>query len=526
MFFCIYLIRMHSIKNTTSIELNYKNTSTRRVSNEMKYEYHGKNNQPNLVLLDGIKQSAYTSNNIVIQNNELQIHHTSSSNYPKKAIVIIPLATSAMEPKNGIDYIIQSKYNEVIDINLNKIIKNFSVEINDSQKNTYVIRLKNPVFINTDLTIQDTSVEGFKEGSCGMSKNQKDRLTTLETGLANVEKHASQNSYGFTHLTKKQIADLNSLISGDTISNLIEVGDTTTQNGMKEMECFPNEGEVWNKMFVIDGYEPKGEMVTDSSIIGKAKNAIDIKNAINKEVKQLKEAIEKLGGIYTDDSSKNIDFRIKIESKDDNDIKTVRIHDENGKPIDAIRKPSQAREAILIAYTSPEVTMNAKAFRRDKLSEVNEYTHVAIPGYITHEQNKSILALMYFVILGFGSVISFYTIPEFYKIFIRRLTKDVKSCRIDGDGIMEYITGFKLWFNIIFFLLPAISMLASGGVNGTQGLMSIWMIVTATMYAKWKIQPGFFSSFYPREGFTYCKSAPWADSIIKIGSIISRIIYG
>ena len=519
---------MHSIKNTTSIELNYKNTSTRRVSNEMKYEYHGKNNQPNLVLLDGIKQSAYTSNNIVIQNNELQIHHTSSSNYPKKAIVIIPLATSAMEPKNGIDYIIQSKYNEVIDINLNKIIKNFSVEINDSQKNTYVIRLKNPVFINTDLTIQDTSVEGFKEGSCGMSKNQKDRLTTLETGLANVEKHASQNSYGHKHggLSAEQIAALNSLTSGNTMANLIKFGDMTTENGMKEMECFPNEGEVWNQTFKIR-YKAKDDMIPDSSIIGNAKNAIDIKNAINKEVKQLKEAIEKLGGIYK--VRGDVDFLIHITPKVKDDIKTVRIHDENGKSIDAIRKPSQAREAILITYKRvglPSVKMNSNAFRRDKLSEVNEYTHVAIPGYITHEQNKSILALMYMVILGFGSVISFYTIPEFYKIFIRRLTKDVKSCRIDGDGIMEYITGFKLWFNIIFFLLPAISMLASGGPNGTQGLLGIWMIVTATMYAKWKIQPGFFSSFYPREGFTYCKSAPWTDSIIKIGSIISRIIYG
>ena len=521
---------MHSIKNTTSIELNYKNTSTRRISNEMKYEYHGKNNQPNLVLLDGIKQSAYTSNNIVIQNNELQIHHTSSSNYPKKAIVIIPLVTSAMEPKNGIDYIIQSKYNEVIDINLNKIIKNYSVEINDSQKNTYVIRLKNPVFINTDLTIQETSVEGFKEGGCGMSKNQKTRLTTLETGLANVEKHASEDAYGKKHggLSAEQIAALNSLTSGNTMSNLIKFGDMTTENGMKEMECFPNEGEVWNKMFNIDGsYEAKGEMVTDSGIIGKAKNVIDIKNAINKEVKQLKEAIEKLGGIYTVDPDLSIDFTIGINSNvDENEIRTVRIHDENGKSINAIRKPSQVREAVLITYKSPAVKINAKAFRRDKLSEVNEYTHVAIPGYITNEQNKSILALMYFVILGFGSVISFYTIPEFYKIFIRRLTKDVKSCRIDGDSTMGYITGFKLWFNILFLFLPTISILASGGVNGLYGLMGIWLIVTTTMYAKWKIQPGFFSSFYPREGYTFCKSAPWADSISKTGSIFSRIIYG
>jgi hypothetical protein len=531
---------MQSIKKTTSIELNYKNTSTRRVSNDMKYEYHGKNNQPNLVLLDGIKQSAYISNNIVIQNNELQIHHTSSSNYPKKAIVIIPLVTSAVEPKNGIDRLIQSKYNDVLDINLNKIIKNYSVEINDSQKNTYVIRLKNPVFINSNLTIQNTSVEGFQEGACGMSKDQQTRLSTLETGLKNVKDH-SENKGTHKHdgLSQKQIDALNNL-DANAIAGLSSYGEMTTKNGLKEMECFPTEGDVWNQTFTIIGsyandkstYETNGEIIDDSGKIGSASNAIEIKNAINDEVKNLKNAIEKLGGIYTTDPSSNINFTIQIVPKveETTEIKTVRIHDETGKSIDAIRKPSQAKEAVLITYakvgSNNPIKMNAKAFRRDKLSEINEYTHVSIPGYITNDQNKSILALMYLIILFLGSIISFYTIPEFYKIFIRRLTKDVKSCKIDGDSTMEHVTGFKLLFNIFFLLIPIITMVTAQGVNGSLGVLGLWVIVSSTMYAKWKLEPGFFASFYPRDGMRYCHSAPRAASIFRTPSIFSRIIYG
>lgn len=46
---------MYSIKNTQDIKFNYTNTSIRKIS-ERQYQYHGKPNEPNLVLMNGIKR--------------------------------------------------------------------------------------------------------------------------------------------------------------------------------------------------------------------------------------------------------------------------------------------------------------------------------------------------------------------------------------------------------------------------------------------------------------------------------------
>ena len=144
---------MYSIKNTQDIKFNYTNTSIRKIS-ERRYQYHGKPNEPNLVLMNGIKRISYVAEMIEVKPgnpSELIIHHIATSNFPKKAIVIIPLVVSN-NTESSIDKLLGMETNDVIDLDFSSDISDYTMEINEANKNAYVIRLTNGLPIQKKIT--------------------------------------------------------------------------------------------------------------------------------------------------------------------------------------------------------------------------------------------------------------------------------------------------------------------------------------------------------------------------------------
>ena len=589
---------MYSIKGTKDIEFNYNISSIRKIS-DTEYQYHGKPNSPNLVLSNGIKRISYVADRIEMKQKELIIHHSATSNFSKEAMVIFPLVVSEGRVTT-IDRLLGMEMNETLDLDIGSEITDFTMEINETQKSAYVVRLSGGLPISKKPTII--------EGQCGLTSKEKidleDALThSRRKGNPHKHKIASEfsnlmNDYmknagkcmvGSDHRIKLDGAVVNEL--GDTIVNDAvdditsgyaelnkaecdkiggEMGTpfaggregvangSTFDDSNPEMECFPNEGGVFNKRFhIIYDIGSSDEFIAEAGVKIKAdddpgvKNDKTLREAMKAEVKKLKEHIEKLGGIYVPEATfennenfaeLNNDYKSKYIQEDKLTAPTNDFFTEN-KPIDIfityvadeekrlrrftgiskkegeteftldgearLTKSHQAKESILVAVrndTEHEL-MNAKQFSADYLNkDFNRYTHISIPGYMTETENQSMKAIMAILLLIFASLIAYYTIPGFYKIAIEKITGYSQDCKRGDDVYGNYYlaTAFNYLFAIITILIPLIMMLTSGVNAVLSGIMILGIIFMIAIYARHTIDRMFFHSFYPRERGQMC----------------------
>jgi hypothetical protein len=588
---------MYSIKGTKDIEFNYRTSSIRKISNT-EYQYHGKPNNPNLVLFNGIKRISYVADRIEIKvgnPSELIIHHSATSNFPKKAIVIFPLVVS-----NGIvsevDRLLDMKMNETLDLDIGSEITDFSMEINEAQKTAYIIRLagglpisksmyrppiiegacglsgKESIDLKTALThansqgnphnhdsnmstdvfnkmlkgFLDTESRCYKNGD-GYVKNDDDGVVSInDAGDINGAKPIADNLTG-TELTQSEC----SIIGGSSMIGGVGGGGGGGGGGSKnqEMECFPNEGGVFNMKFHIIYDMNDTEKFIENS--GRVNSTDTIINAINAEVKILKEHIEKLGGIYVNtatvdgslpphnntkdeyyyyinannaatDAKKFFDQNEKIDIfityvydpdvKPNGRLKTIEDNSNNAISIGRfLKKPNRANECILVAVrngNSVPNLMSAKKFSEDYLNkDLNRYTHISIPGYMTGTENQSMKAIMVLLATMLTGSISYYTIPGFYKIAVQKLTGNTRNCNVGDDPYGNYymVTAFNYFFVILTIILPFIIMLATNTINGILSIMLMIGIICAfTIKARYTLDHMFFYSFYPKNGLTPC----------------------
>ena len=191
---------MYSIKGTKDIEFNYNISSIRKIS-DTEYQYHGKPNSPNLVLSNGIKRISYVAERIEIKQEELIIHHSATSNFPNKAMVIFPLVVSEGRVTT-IDRLLGMEMNETLDLDIGSEITDFTMEINETQKSAYIIRLSGGLPISKKPTII--------EGACGLSGQEKADLTTaLKHSRLRGNPHVHEmNSSEFTKLMNTYIKNV------------------------------------------------------------------------------------------------------------------------------------------------------------------------------------------------------------------------------------------------------------------------------------------------------------------------------
>jgi len=589
---------MHSIKGTKNIEFNYNISSIRKIS-DTEYQYHGKPNSPNLVLSNGIKRISYVAERIEMKENELIIHHSATSNFSKEAMVIFPLVVSEGR-ETTIDRLLGMEMNETLDLDIGSEITDFTMEINEKQKSAYVVRLSGGLPISKKPTII--------EGACGLTNEEKLQLqdahehSKIKDGT-NPHKHKIDSSE-FKKLMNDYIqnagkcmvysdhkSDHKIKLDGDIITNVdrdpseyeeLTKEECTEEGGTmvtpfadvpggfregssfltsnQEMECFPNEGGVFNLKFHII-YDTSGEQfIAKNGVKFKRMNTgvsndDTLREAMKAEVKNLKEHIEKLGGIYvpeakfspdtnfayvTDQEYKYIQSDVSTPASltatseeffgenERVDIFITYVADSTGtlrrftgtskdaggnvklEGESSLTKPHQAKESILVAVrngTDREL-MNAKKFSEDYLNkDFNRYTHISIPGYMTETENQSMKAIMAILLLIFASLISYYTIPGFYKISIEKITGYSQDCkRGDRDPYGNYYlaTAFNYLFAIITILIPLIMMITSGANAVLSGIMILGIIFMIAIYARHTIDRMFFHSFYPRERGQMC----------------------
>lgn len=581
---------MYSIKGTKDIEFNYNISSIRKIS-DTEYQYHGKPNSPNLVLSNGIKRISYVAERIEMKPRELIIHHSATSNFPKKATVIFPLVVSKGR-ETAIDRLLGMEMNETLDLDIGSEITDFTMEINETQKSAYIIRLSGGLPINDKPPI----IEGLS--SCGMSDIQKSRL---ETALKHTENgHAKMTNNDFkaklddwlengskcykdgTHyikLSEDVVVGINdngdiagavvntsantagielnttecSTIGGDKVIGGGGSGSGLSQN--QEMECFPNEGGVFNKKFhIIYDNRLSEEFIAEDGVRilqgdKDSKNNKPLRDAMNAEVKRLKEHIEKLGGIYvpeadmvglddimnkykcikSDNPNKaNNFFNNSANTETDifityvanttpklrmfNDITDNKLVDEG-----ALTKPHQVKECILVAVRNGNdspLLMNAKKFSEDYLNkDFNRYTHISIPGYMTDTENQSMKAIIYLLAMILTTLVSYYTVPGFYKIAIKKITRNQRTCSSSEDNNYEnyyMVTALNYFFTIIMVFLPIIIMIFTGSLNGILStIMIIGIIFVLTMIARFTNDEAFFYDFYPRNGLSTCNKTSY-----------------
>jgi len=589
---------MYSIKGTKDIEFNYNISSIRKIS-DTEYQYHGKPNSPNLVLSNGIKRISYVAERIEMKQKELIIHHSATSNFPKRAVVIFPLVVSKGRVTT-IDRLLGMEMNETLDLDIGSEITDFTMEINETQKSAYIIRLSGGLPIGDKPPI----IEGIGS-SCGMNELQARQLAAVVTHTTLKDDDWQKHSNGMspddfnTNLNKwldsgskcykdgkhyiKNGEDPVSM-SGDTItgakvstnatgetelntdecpriggskviggSSLGGGGDKLSPN--QEMECFPNEGGVFNKKFHIIYDDKKAEkfIAKDGVDIlhkdkGKNKNKNNnkpLREAMNAEVKRLKEHIEKLGGIYVSDAtipksfagttyryikSTNPEAQAnKFFKKDENkEIDIFITYVANQKPaklrmfsgikdhilVDEgpLKKPHQVKECILVAVKNGDksIIMNATKFSEDYLNkDFNRYTHISIPGYMTDTENQSMKAIVYLLAMILTTIVSYYTVPGFYKLIIKRITGDKRTCsqgNVENDFTNYYkVTAFNYFFTIIMVIVPTFIMVFTSTLNGILSLiMIIGLICVLTMIVRFTNDAPFFYDFYPRNGLITC----------------------
>jgi len=538
---------MYSIKGTKNIEFNYNISNIRKIS-DTEYQYHGKPNSPNLVLSNGIKRISYVAERIEMKQKELIIHHSATSNFPKQAMVIFPLVVSKGRV-TVIDRLIGMEMNETLDLDIGSEITDYTMEINETQKGAYIIRL------SSGLPMSDKPP--IIEGACGMTTEQ-------ENQLANVVSHLNDKGNPHEHnISKTEFAKLISEWQvengGDfAVGGAAAAAAAAAPQANQEMECFPTEGKVFNKRFHII-YDDKavekfiaedGVDIRHDDYNKKGENDKLLRDAINAEVKRLKEHIEKLGGIYVANATMPTSFKgggearlqkynyIKSANikKNANDFVTenegeidifityvtaqspakLRMFssiDEEGKLLneDALTKPHQVMECILVAVINGNtpLLMNAKKFSEDYLNkDFNRYTHISIPGYMTDTENMSMKVIIYFLAMMIITIVSYYTVPGLYKIAIKRITRNQRTCGIDTDNKYEYYykaKAFNYFFTIITVILPILIMIFTDGINGILvAVVSAGLICVLVMITRFKHDGKFFNDFYPRNGITMC----------------------
>ena len=588
---------MYSIKGTKDIEFNYNISSIRKIS-DTEYQYHGKPNSPNLVLSNGIKRISYVAERIEMKPRELIIYHSVTSNFPKRAMVIFPLVVSKGR-ETVIDRLLGMEMYETLDLDIGSEITDFTMEINETQKSAYIIRLsgglpisEKPVIVEglsscglselekTDLRTAithaetpgglqnhtmddddfnkklnkwlDTDSKCYKDGKHYMKDKSEEDVSMDDTDKISGAKEIKQegDSVGLSELSPEQCSIIggSKVIGGSSLGG--GGGDKLSPN--QEMECFPNEGGVFNKRFhiIYDDKQTEKFIADDGVDIlhkekekNNGKNNKPLREAMNAEVKRLKEHIEKLGGIYvptaqipssfagtngynyiesthietraTEFFTENKEIDIFITYVADQTPPKLRMFSsiEGGKLVDdgALTKPKQVMECILVAVkkgTDEHILMNAKKFSEDYLNkDFNRYTHISIPGYMTDTENQSMKAIIYLLAMVLTTLVSYYTVPGFYKIAIKKITRNQRSCSTEGTNYENYykVTAFNYFFTIITIIIPSFIMIFTGSINGIlMGTIAIGIICVLTMIARFTNDANFFNDFYPRNGLITC----------------------
>ena len=545
---------MYSVKGTKDIELNYNTSSIRKIS-DTDYQYHGKPNSPNLVLSNGIKRVSYVAERIEIKKgnpSELLIHHTATSNFPKKAIVIFPLVVS-----NGnvseIDRLMGMVINETLDLDIGSEITDFTMETNETQTNVYVIRLSSGLPISNNIT-----EEPIIEGAC--NKLEQSTIQTFNDHINNEVVHLPMTDDEFknkfnTYSSSEDGKNHFDKLLSNTGSRPSGVSGTSGISQNPEMECFPNEGGVFNLkfhiMYDISNTEQfiaeDGVKILQEDVLSNNKT---LRNALNAEVKNLKQHIEKLGGIYKRDTltgtdgfvfatannnykhvdikdnkitadfkklfeQNKIDIVITYLSKSNDGKRKIRRFDSiTGDQVSGdkpLTKENQVKDAILVAIRTTDNNyklMNVRKFSEDYLNkDFNRYTHISIPGYMTSRENQSMKAIMVVLTLTISAFISYYTVPGVYKIAVKKITANSKDCtphNNDPFGNYYMVKAFNYIFVICTIIMPLVVMLSTG-INGILSLiMTIGIIMVATLITRYKNDEMFFYSFYPRNGYKMC----------------------
>jgi len=309
--------------------------------------------------------------------------------------------------------------------------------------------------------------------------------------------------------------------------------------GSPEMECFPNEGQVFNKKFYITyANRATEEFIDDSATFDPAANNtkyIPHKNAINKAVLDLKEHIKSLGGIEVTevsdsnikksdnddkeyltttiidpsdffDKNNNIDILITYvldDAQDDAQKNKLRRITTNGNTNGPVTDKNKVLEGVFVAVKG-ESNYNAISFQEDYLNkDFNRYTHISIAGYMTDTQNKAMQAIMLLISLILGLTVLYFTIPNLYKIAIRKMLYGYNTC---GNNFENYnmVIGFNYWFVIIFMLIPAIATFTFGTHGLLSGIFIISLVSLLTIKARDQIDKKYFYDFYPRNGLSDC----------------------
>ena len=501
---------MYSIKNTQDIKFNYNNTSIRKISEHL-YQYHGKPNEPNLVLMNGIKHVSYIAETIEVKPgnpNELVIHHITTSNFPKKAIVKIPLVIKE-NSQSTVDRLLDMKINDTLDLDISKDITDYSMEINESNKDAYIIRLTNGIPI--EKIASKKPGRKIIEGACGLTDIQKNELAKLSKDVEFLMTHAEDNSKHSNTLSEDITTAVNNWLNENHSDELLE-----SSNDDREMECFPNEGKVFNKRFHIVYDDPGALLFINEAMrfIGsintnkkEAEHYIRHKDAINDAVNELKTDIERMGGIYVKyattakdrikadndnvDSifNSNTDIDILITYKIDGTNNKLRKLDENGKVEGAVTQVRQVKDAIFVAYKDGNgsiIPMNSVKFSRDYLNkDYSKYTHITINGYLTGTQNQLVYSTTMFIVTIIGLAFMYYAIPSVYKTVIRIITNDDKTCGSNSDNYNK-VRGFNYCFILFFIIIPGLFLFT--GLNlFTMGLPSIGFLVILILWARYKL---------------------------------------
>ena len=85
------------------------------------------------------------------------------------------------------------------------------------------------------------------------------------------------------------------------------------------------------------------------------------------------------------------------------------------------------------------------------------------------------------------TIVSYYTVPGLYKIAIKRITRNQRTCGIDTDNKYEYYykaKAFNYFFTIITVILPILIMIFTDGINGilvavvSAGLICVLVMIT------------------------------------------------
>lgn len=600
---------MYSIKRTQDIEFNYNTSSIRKIT-DTEYQFHGKPNAPNLVLMNGLKRISYVAEHIEIKpgnQSELIIHHYATSNFPKKAIVIFPLVVSN-DVNSEIDRLLGMKMNETLDLDIGSEINDFTLEINEAQKSAYLIRMSSGLPIAKSISKGNRKKEPIIEGACGLSSADKKKLDLFEKhiNLKNSNPHGHTISQADferalnTYKSQNGItgSGLDSLEDGTALDSKLQSLLSNLTNGTGEMECFPNEGLVFNKKFhIICDVSNSADFISNPDrfkiVDPESTDFTALQTEINNKVAQLREHIKQLGGIdtnvdinYTEVSNikyseneynyinagteqninvkefadsffeKNPDIDIVIGycgGDGVDDIKPgVREIGENGVNVDRVTKKKQLDNAIFVAVKSSSslsdqgqevagadtnvlgngghALMNAKKFSTDYLNkDFNRYTHISIPGYMTNTENQSMKAIMTVLGVIFGSSIAYYTVPEFYKIAVRKITMNSRQCD-DADG-KKYanhflVSGFNFAFILGMVIIPSIIMATTGNTNGVLcAIVTIGVICYVAIKARYKFDRMFFRRFYPGSGLIDCDSTKEYALTYGVGGYFTILSY-